>query len=201
MTRGSRSAVSGFSSGATALVVASVAWACTAVPSCAGNPDSGPAGTLITISCNGFEAQAPVEIRWNSPDGSVVGTATGSAFSVAISPPADAVADVYYLVALQRGSDGAITAKASDTFELTTSAALQKTVPSVLGDNWAGFSSIDRLGDAGHLLETENRSGAYALGLALLAVGTGAIAVTGVFELARKRRSSSLTTSDGRRQR
>lgn len=190
----SKNSVLGFSSGALALVLAGVAWACTAVPSCAGAPDSGPAGTRVTLNCIGFNQQSPVEIRWGGSDGPVVGSTETSArdgsFAVSFTPPADAPADVHYVVAVQRDAAGSVLRKASTTFELTTPGEAAGTARSALDNVWAGFSSSKAdVGAPGTGAEAPTSNNAFALGSILLAVGMISMALAGVALIRRPRRS------------
>ena len=90
--------------------LAAAAWACT--PQATILPD-GPqsvlAGARIPVEgvTGGLEAPGPVEVRWNSPTGPVVGASVSSAgassqggpsYRVEIGVPADARPGVYYLV-------------------------------------------------------------------------------------------------------
>lgn len=185
MTKGSRSTVLGFCSGATALILGSVAWACTAVPSCSSNPDSGPMGTRVSINCIGFERQAPVEIRWNSVDGPVVGNAMASdrdgSFTVAISPPAGSPAEVHYITAVQRRPDGTVGNKASDVFELTVSGSSDGVQTATgLNESWASLSSAHSVSDDSSLPEYGSSSRTFALGMGLLALSASLMAFAGI---------------------
>jgi len=100
------------------LSLAGVAWACTATTFITASPHIGAAGTLVRVDGSPFGV-GPVEIRWNSATGPVLGTGAGPTFSASVNIPAGFAPDIYYLVAVQQGNNGQITAKASAPFELT----------------------------------------------------------------------------------
>lgn len=86
---------------------ASVAWACTAnaviTPV---SPQSGTAGTAVTVSGEAFSAGSPVEIRWGSATGLLLARALGSNFTVEITIP-DARPGTYTLVAIDSSTQTA----------------------------------------------------------------------------------------------
>lgn len=96
-----------------------VAWACS--PQAYVNPlstDTGREGAPLRVSGGSFLSGVPVEIRWNSPAGPLLGTAPGPNFSTTVTVPADATPGVYYVVALARNADGTIAGKGSASFEV-----------------------------------------------------------------------------------
>lgn len=79
-----------------------MAWACTAASTVSGvSPSSGPAGTTVTVTGNGYSAGGPVEIRWGSPTGLELATATGPNFAATVTIPG-ARAGTYLLVAVDQ---------------------------------------------------------------------------------------------------
>lgn len=103
---------------------AAVAWACTEQAAISLAPRSGPPGSTVTVSGSAFRS-GPVEIRWHAPDGALLGTATGPQPVARVTIPANASPQVYYMVAVQRGANGTISAKASDAFRVTAPASVQ----------------------------------------------------------------------------
>lgn len=87
---------------------ASLAWACTRQPSLTISPGFGKAGSQAQVTGKAFTPGEPVEIRWNSTGGPVIGRAVGSNFTVAVTIPADASAGVYYVVATAPTTRGQI---------------------------------------------------------------------------------------------
>lgn len=87
---------------------ASLAWACTRQSSLTITPGFGKAGSQAQVTGKGFVTGEPVEIRWNSTGGPVIGRAVGSNFTVAVTIPAGAGAGVYYVVATAPGTRGQI---------------------------------------------------------------------------------------------
>lgn len=90
--------------GIAALVLggASMAWACTRSPAIYLSPTFGQAGSQTQVTGKSFLPGAPVEIRWNSTTGPVIGNATADqnySFSVAVVIPAKAPDGVAYIVA------------------------------------------------------------------------------------------------------
>jgi len=96
------------------LTAASVAWACTAGGYVTVNPTSGVAGATVNVSGSGFMAPSqeaevgPVQIRWNSTSGPLLATAGGPSFSIDVVIPEKASPRTYYIVGVQRATDGSI---------------------------------------------------------------------------------------------
>ena len=81
---------------------AAVAWACTAASNVSGVfPSSGPAGTAVTVTGEGYSAGGPVEIRWGSETGLELATATGPNFAATVTIPG-ARAGSYALVVIDK---------------------------------------------------------------------------------------------------
>lgn len=78
---------------------ASVAWACTRQATLTVSPAFGKAGSQTQVAGRGFVTGEPVEIRWNTTGGPVMGRAVGGDFSVVVTIPGDASNGVYYIVA------------------------------------------------------------------------------------------------------
>lgn len=97
---------------------ASLAWACTAQAYITLSTRSGEAGSRITVTGERF-APGPVEIRWDSPSGPVIGEARGPSFSVRVQTPSNAAPDVYHITAVGYTAAGsAVAGKASAPFEV-----------------------------------------------------------------------------------
>lgn len=174
------------------LVLAGIAWACTALPSISLSPPGGSPGTKVSVSGNGFKAGVPVELRWGSPDGPLVGTADGPDFSVMIEPPADSLSGVYYVVALQTDAAGSVVGKAASVFQLDAGQGRagggQTTVSS---DLWPAFSR-PALSDAGMIDSVSDRSNVpAALGAAFVSFGVVAMGAGLVVAAAARRRTVS----------
>lgn len=96
---------------------ASVAWACTQQAFIGSiSPGSGPAGSRATVTARMFNP-GPVQIRWNSTDGTLLATGTGPDFAVAVTIP-NATPDTYSVVAVQREGN-VVLGKASISFTVT----------------------------------------------------------------------------------
>lgn len=99
-----RRAVAGAVLVATLIGGASLAWACTRTTTVTLSPSFGRPGSQTQVSGRGFVTPAggvgePVEIRWNSTSGPVLGRAVGPNFSVTVTIP-EAGDGVYYLLAI-----------------------------------------------------------------------------------------------------
>lgn len=116
------------------LTAGSFAWACSPSGNVSVDPDSGAAGSTVTVSGGGFETptaadEVPIEIRWNSTSGRVLGGAVGPDFSVSVTIPSNASGRTHYIVAVQRKSDGSITRQATAPFTVTTTAPAEASQP------------------------------------------------------------------------
>jgi len=116
------------------LSLAGAAWACTATTFITAGPHIGAPGTLVRVDGSPF-GNGPVEIRWNSATGPVLGTATGPSFSASVNIPAGFAPDIYYLVAVQHTDNGQISAKASAPFELIATATTSASATQFGSDN------------------------------------------------------------------
>lgn len=100
-----------------ALASASVAWGCASIQpkltGTEGQTSSGPAASQVTITGKDFGA-GPVEVRWNSKTGQLLGQAMGPNFSVSIKIP-DAAVGVHHILA------SSTTARQTMPFEVTKS--------------------------------------------------------------------------------
>ncbi|MGH2772140.1 MAG: hypothetical protein ACRDIU_03235 [Actinomycetota bacterium] len=200
------------------MVVAGVAWACTPVAQIVAlSPVGGPAGTHLIVTGANFNP-GPVEIRWDTLEGPLMGHADNfavgmsmpddaaalradhasavsggpSSYSASVPVPEGATPGVYYVSAIQKDSAGQIVGKATASVELTDkSTRSAKTQAST--DLWQGFSSNDSRFEVGAPAAAGNglsTPGAFA-GLALLSVGMlglGAAVATTV----RRRRSRAM---------
>lgn len=97
------------------------AWACVPGASLAGvtvQPrSSGPAGSTVTLEGFNFIPGA-VEVRWNTLDGTTMGTATGPSFSSSVKiPPAGP--GLYIVLVLSRQPDGSVADIVRTPFEVT----------------------------------------------------------------------------------
>lgn len=72
---------------AVGLSTVAVAWACSPQATITNvSPGSGRAGDRVTVSAKSF-TQAPVQLRWGSNTGPLIGIASGPSFSVAVTIP------------------------------------------------------------------------------------------------------------------
>lgn len=157
-----------------------LAWACTPTSSIVLLPETGPTASKITVSgqvAPDAGSAAPVEIRWNSVSGLLLGTVTADAtrnFSAEVTVP-DVAPGVYYVLAI---SGKAEAGRAS--YEVATSSAsvstAQRAAPSksVSADLWTGLAKQDGAISAA-VPSNDSRSeapeGTAAAGFALLAIG------------------------------
>lgn len=104
--------------GAAVLVGAATSWACTRAAYVDPlSPGHGAPRTWVKVSGGSFNP-TPVDIRWGSPTGSLLGRApNGGGFAVEVKIP-DAAPGVYYVVAVQTDAAG-ITWKRAAPFEVT----------------------------------------------------------------------------------
>ncbi|MGQ0520845.1 MAG: hypothetical protein ACT4PX_06825 [Actinomycetota bacterium] len=104
---------------AVGLVAVGPGWACTPTASIAVEPKVGPPSSLVMVSGQGFVADRPVDIHWNSMTGPVLASPMGPSFSTKIVVP-DVAAGSYYVIATARGSDGSLAGRSSAAFEVTS---------------------------------------------------------------------------------
>ncbi|MGH2771937.1 MAG: hypothetical protein ACRDIU_02200 [Actinomycetota bacterium] len=169
------------------LALGGLAWACTVAASLSIAQISGPAGVPVNITGSTF-GPAPVEIRWNSVDGQILATAQGPDFTVAVTPPADARADFYYVVAIQKGPEAVF--KASGIFEVTGPSGAKSQATST--DLWSGFTGQSSSVPAVPQATPDSAFSSSAAGFRLLAAGAmGLIGAGFVAAKGRKTRLSS----------
>lgn len=97
------------------------AWACVPGASLAGvtvEPrSSGPVGSTVTLEGFNFVPGA-IEVRWNTLDGTTMGTATGPTFSSSVKIPA-ADPGLYIVLVISRQPDGSVADVVRTPFEVT----------------------------------------------------------------------------------
>lgn len=169
--------VAAFMAVATAMVVASAAWACTSqARSFALDGITGPRGSEVTATGEAvLQDTAPMTIRWNSVSGPVLAEVTSSyEFSVPLTIP-DAEPGVYYLVAVSGD-----TAMARAAFEVTGDAAPGSVAPV---SAWSQQTNFDPAPSS-----SGGSSPTLVAGMVLLGLGTaGLFAGFGVAASRRRR--------------
>lgn len=178
-----------FALGAAFLMVASFAWACTPATTVHLSANSGPAGTLVNITGKTAFPDKPVEIRWNSTDGALLGTVQGASFAAALTVPAEASPGVYYLVA-----DG----RARDTFEVTGRATSTKAPKVLSNDLWSGFAASSRPALADSSLAqggAKANPNSLPVGLGLAGIGLGGLLFASLAVMKKRSRSLSAETN------
>ena len=111
----------GFVALAAFLAAGAIAWACT--PSSylyPVSPSSGQAGTQVVVRGGQF-GTGPVELRWQTMDGRLLGTALGPEFTTKVTIP-DKAEGVHYLVAVARdpADPSKVLAQRSEAFQITS---------------------------------------------------------------------------------
>lgn len=92
---------------AVAGVGANTSWACVPQPVIEISPmSSAPSGTKVTLDGLRFGSD-PVEVRWGTFDGPLLGRGTGPNFSADVTIP-PAPAGLYTIVAFSRAADGSV---------------------------------------------------------------------------------------------
>lgn len=125
-----RIASGGATACAVALAGASVVWACASIqPKLTGNPSSGPAGTTLTAVGHDF-APGPVQLRWDSPSGLLLGEPTGPRFSIPITVPRNASVGVHHIVAVPTTGN-----RATLPFEVTPQSSTNTSTNGSTGTN------------------------------------------------------------------
>lgn len=182
------------------LSVAGAAWACTVAPHVSLRSASGPAGTNVTVVGDAFPDATPVEIRWHTKDGPVVGSAQGSSFSTEITIPSGARPGFYYVVAIARPGASAGSgppAKAAEILQVVSAAspetASNASGPSVAPDLWSAFAdqASTLSGTAQQPQSNAHIVPALAWGLGLAGAGGTALLTAIIWSTRRKRSSSS----------
>jgi len=179
---------------------AQFAWACTAQPTItlgAASITRGPLEVTAKSSTSG-----PVEIRWNSADGQVLGKSSTGLFSGTVQIPADASPGYYYVVALfkQDATGAAITGKISEIVEVTKFSGPNGAASALAGgrpdsrvstDLWGGFAASNNslsAGQGAHVADSSpNANASLAIGLGLTAVSGVSLAVAAIVVSRRKR--------------
>lgn len=104
-------------------VAMSTAAACVPMPFVSIQPRaSGPAGSAVTVA--GASFPGPVELRWNGPDGTLLGSAEGPDFSKEVKVPA-APQGLYVVFAVARDPGGGVAGTASAAFQVTATAGAE----------------------------------------------------------------------------
>jgi hypothetical protein len=127
--------VAAFSTGAVALLVPAIAWACTSLAAPAlsvnGQP-TGPSGGTASVSGSGFcdgahnchTAGGPIEMRWNGVQGQLLTQVNGGSFSNVQFKIPQVANDTYVITAVQHGiGSSEVVATASAPFTVSTIAA------------------------------------------------------------------------------
>lgn len=127
--RGRHGITTAFGAALLTLGVAGLAWACTPQARITIAPNSGPAGAVTRVEGGAFH-EGPVEIRWDSSTGPLLGTATGPSFAVDITIP-EARTGTHYVVAVAAGT----IYKATAPFTLTSESG---SPPPPAGDEGGG---------------------------------------------------------------
>jgi len=148
-------------------------------------PLSGPAGTQVTVSGSYFPG--PVELRWGSATGPIVGTgAGGQSFQAQARVPEGTKAGVYALMAVTTGPQGRLY-QAAQPFEVTGPAG--SVAQTGAADLWSGLNRSASVGPDSATQAAPRPSAITAGGIlmaagAVLAAGSG-----GMLLVARKRRA------------
>lgn len=91
---------------AMSLCMASLAWACAPQAYISVSPSHAAPGQQVTVVGREFAPGGRVELRWKSPSGPVLGTATGAEFSRLLEIPVDTAPGYYTVVAVGYATDG-----------------------------------------------------------------------------------------------
>ena len=116
------------------------------------SPNAGPRGTEVTVTGSSWAASSsrstdsnasvgPVEIRWGSESGPILGTANGPEFSVNVVIP-DAAPAYYVITGVARRGDGTVVGRQSRTFRLTASAPAATSTPTGSSTTPTGGSAV-----------------------------------------------------------
>lgn len=162
-----------------------LAWACTPTSSIVLLPETGPAGSKITVAgqvAPDAGPAAPVEIRWNSVSGLLLGTVSPDAsrnFSAEVTVP-EVGEGIYYVMAISgKAEAGRASFQVVQPEQPTTAAGEPAGSPrSISADVWSGLerpnagtsSPISAPPDA-----APRNAGIFA-GTALVAIGLSALA-------------------------
>ena len=166
-----------FTTLAAGMAVSAVAWACT--PSAylfPVAPASGQAGSQVTLRGGQF-GDGPVEIRFDSERGKILGTALGPDFSITVQIP-DSSPGVHYLVAIARdpANPANILARRAEALELKAPVGTRPQTTSP----W-DTAAIDSA-------QQTNNTGRSA-GIAAATVGMAFVVASGAVILGRRKRA------------
>lgn len=170
------------------LGAASTAWACTYLPTVVGlSSSSAPPGSTVEVYGQGVGlAGVPIELRWNSVEGPVVGTATTqqgpnrATFSATMTIP-DVAPGVYVVLAMDATGQSAEPTRT--TFQVTPSPGAQGLT--------AGLGSEPALNEPARFdspSSTDSSDLGLVVGLSMLGFGTAAL-LAGFVVIAGTRRS------------
>lgn len=159
------------------LGAASAAWACTRQANMIGlNPQSSPPFLDVIVQGKlGDRLSTPVEIRWNSLDGQLLGTIDTSeanrtgAFAVTIRLP-EAEPGVYFILA--QGREFGIARAAIEILPGTRGALQGNPRLTASGDLWRGLTASRHSVAAGAWSSSAPAGPALTAGMTLIAVGT-----------------------------
>jgi len=157
------------------LAVTGAAWACSAVSTITIAPGAAPAGSRLDVTGQTpTYGGGPLEIRWNSAAGPVVGAAvvaSDKTFATQVTIP-QTPAGVYLLTLVAADQTLART-----VVEVAPSASqLDPALRTIANDAWSGFSSKATAADLGaNSPSSVPMKGSAAAGLALSAVGLMAL--------------------------
>jgi len=158
------------------LAMTAIAWACT--PSAylfPIAPASGAAGSEVTMRGGQF-GNGPIELRWGSANGKLLGTALGPDFSIKVQIP-DTSPGVNYLVAISRDPADLtkVSARRAEAFEVTSLAGAHNT--------------SDSFWDTGTEGAPASANTSRAAGIAAVTVGMAFAVASTALILARRRRA------------
>lgn len=171
-----------------AVLVASVAWACTPQPEIAILPaaDDARPRNVVEVKGTGFST-GPVAIRWGTEETEIIAEAQGPEFSQMVTLPSGAEPGIYYLVATTAGGTGA-----RAPYEVTAEPGAAR-AGTVSADLWSGVSQARPELAASSTSEVPT-AGAAAAGMALLSVGAAAGLGWAAMSIgARRRRSTGIS--------
>lgn len=169
------------------ILVAGGAWACVPQPFVFLEPaSSGPAGSEVTVQGLRF-GEPDIEIRWQTPDGPTLTTATGTDFSVPVIIP-QAPPGLYALLVIARAPGGGIDSVQRAMFQVTEegSSAVSQQLPE---------ESAGRAADSSPPVPLTSPVRDFAV---LAAAGAGLLALGGLsgMKLARRREAGTRRGAD-----
>lgn len=125
------------------VLAAGRAWACVPQPFIFLEPvSSGPPGSEVTVQGLRF-GEPDIEIRWQTPDGPTLATATGGDFSVLVTIP-EAPPGLYALLVIARAPGGGIDSVQRAVFQVTEegSSGVSQGLPEESAGEGHGASSV-----------------------------------------------------------